>query len=107
MLAEDGGLVRSGRWDDLLAVIEWQGGRPLTSVWRNQGALTVTTVLETFLTDPHAFPQCLLARCLPQREHDRQPCARRCRRTDECNDGVARGVCQGLIVLGPCRDWCA
>jgi hypothetical protein len=48
----------------------------------NKGALTVTTVLETSLADPHAFPQCLLARCLPQREHDRQPCARRCRWTD-------------------------
>jgi hypothetical protein len=44
-------------------------------VWRNKGALTVATVLETFLADPESFPQCLLARCLPQREHDRQPCA--------------------------------
>ena len=63
-------------------VIERHGDQARTFVWRNKGALTVTTVLETFLADPHAFPQCLLARCLPQREHDRQPCARRCRWTD-------------------------
>ena len=79
MLAENGTLARTGRWSELLVVIERHRGRALTFVWRNMGALTVTTVLETFLADPHAFPQCLLARCLPQREHDRQPCARRCR----------------------------
>ena len=72
---------RSGRWSELLAVIERHGDPALTFVWRNKGALTVTTVLETFLADPEAFLQCLLARCLPQREHDRQRSARRCRRT--------------------------
>jgi len=82
ILAEDGALARSGRWGELLAVIERHGDRALTFVWRNKGALTVTTVLEKLLADPHAFQQCLLARCLPQREHDRQPCARRCRWTD-------------------------
>jgi hypothetical protein len=82
MLAEDGTLGRSRRWDELLVVIERHGDRALTFVWRNKRAPTVTTMLETFLADPEAFPQCLLARCLPQREHDRQPCARRCRRID-------------------------
>jgi hypothetical protein len=82
MLAENGGLARSVRWDELLAVIERRGDRPLDFTWRHKGALTVRTVVETFLADPHAFPECLLARCLPQREPDRQPCARRCRRTE-------------------------
>ena len=67
-------------------MIERHGDRALTFVWRNKGALTVTTVLETFLADPEAFLQCLLARCLPQREHDRHACARRCRRTEARND---------------------
>ena len=80
--AEDGTLARTGRRGELLAVIERHGDRALTFVCRNQGALTVMAGLESFLADPEAFPQCLLARCLPQREHDRQPCARRCRWTD-------------------------
>jgi hypothetical protein len=82
MLAENATLARTGRWSELLVVIERHGDRALTFAWRNKGALTVTTVLETFLADGEAFPQCLLARCLPQREYDRQPCARRCRRTE-------------------------
>jgi hypothetical protein len=60
-----------------------------------QGPLTVTVVLETFLANPHAFPQCLLARCLPQLEHDQQPCTRRCRRTDARNAAV--GSCAGYV----------
>jgi hypothetical protein len=82
ILAEDGTLAWTGRWSELLAVIERHGDRALNFVWRNKSALTITTVLETFLADPEAFPQCLLARCLPQREPDRQPCARRCRWTE-------------------------
>ena len=82
ILAENGTLARTDRRGELLVVIERHRGRALTFVWRNMGALTVTTVLETFLADPEAFLQCLLARCLPQRVHDRQPCARRCRRTE-------------------------
>jgi hypothetical protein len=81
ILAEDGTLARSGRWGELLTVIKWHDDRALTFVWRNKGALAFTTVLETFRADPEAFPQYLLARC-PQRERDRQPCARRCRRTE-------------------------
>ena len=46
-------------------VIERHSDRALDFVSRNKGALTVTTVLEMFLADPEAFPQCLLARCLP------------------------------------------
>ena len=85
MLAENGTLARTGRWSELLVVIEHHGNRALTFIWRNKGALTVTTVLETFLADPEAFPQCLLPRCLPQREHDRQPCARRCETMKEAS----------------------
>jgi hypothetical protein len=59
MLAENGTLARTGRWSELLVVIEGHGDRALTFVWRNKGAQTVTTVLEKFLADPHAFPQCL------------------------------------------------
>jgi hypothetical protein len=62
-------------------VIERHGDRALNFVGRKNGALALTTVLGTFLSDAGAFPQCLLARCLPQREHDRQRSARRCRRT--------------------------
>jgi hypothetical protein len=59
MLAENRTLARTGRWSELLVVIERHGGRALTFVWRNKGALTVT-MLETFLADPEAFPQRLL-----------------------------------------------
>ena len=59
-------------------VIGRQGDRAMDFVWRNNDNLTVTTVPETFLADPEAFAQCLLARYLPQRERDRQRCARRC-----------------------------
>ena len=55
MLAEDGTLARTGRWSELLAVIERHGDRALDFVWRNKGALAVATVLGTFLADPEAF----------------------------------------------------
>jgi hypothetical protein len=42
VLAEDGTLVRTGRWSELLLVIEERGDRVLTFVWQNKGALTVT-----------------------------------------------------------------
>jgi hypothetical protein len=48
MLAEDGGLARSGRWDELLAVIERHGDRALDFTWRHKGALAVATVLGRF-----------------------------------------------------------
>jgi hypothetical protein len=83
---EDGTLARTGRCGELLVVIERHGGRALTFVWQNKGALKVTTMPEKFLADPDAFPQCLLARCLPQSEHDRQPCARRCRRPTDARN---------------------
>jgi hypothetical protein len=91
ILAEDGTLAPIGRSSELLVVIERHSDQALTFVWRSKGALTVTTVLGTFLGDAHAFPQCLLAGCLPQRVHDRQPCARRCRRTE------ARKTCVGSL----------
>jgi hypothetical protein len=55
ILAEDGALARSGRWGELLAVIERHGDRALGFIWRNKGALAVATVLGTFLADPEAF----------------------------------------------------
>ena len=55
ILAEDGALARSGRWGELVAVIERHGDRALDFVWRHKGALAVATVLGTFLADPEAF----------------------------------------------------
>ena len=55
ILAEDGALARSGRWDELLAVIERHGDRAMDFVWRHKGALAVAAVLGTFLADPEAF----------------------------------------------------
>jgi hypothetical protein len=55
ILAEDGALARTGRWSELLAVIERHGDRAMDFIWRHKGALAVTTVLGTFLADPAAF----------------------------------------------------
>ena len=55
ILAEDGALARSGRWGELVAVIERHGDRAMDFVWRHKGALAVATVLGTFLADPEAF----------------------------------------------------
>jgi hypothetical protein len=55
ILAEDGTLARSGRWSELVAVIERHGDRAMDFVWRHKGALAVATVLGTFLADPEAF----------------------------------------------------
>ena len=55
MLAEEGALARSGRWGELVAVIERHGDRAMDFVWRHKGALAVATVLGTFLADPEAY----------------------------------------------------
>ena len=55
ILAEDGALARTGRWSELLAVVERHGDRAMDFVWRNKGALAVATALGTFLADPEAF----------------------------------------------------
>ena len=55
ILAEDGTLARSGRWGELVAVIERHGDRAMDFIWRNKGALAVATVLGTFLAEPEAF----------------------------------------------------
>jgi hypothetical protein len=55
ILAEDGALARSGRWGELVAVIEQHGDRAMDFVWRHKGALAVTAGLGTFLADPEAF----------------------------------------------------
>ena len=55
MLAEDGTLARSGRWGELLAVIERHGDRAMDFVWRHKGALAVSTILAKFLAEPEVF----------------------------------------------------
>jgi hypothetical protein len=55
LLAEDGALARSGRWGELVAVIERHGDRAMDFVWRHKGALAVTAVLGAFLAEPEAF----------------------------------------------------
>ena len=49
------GLARSGRWGELLAVIERHGDRAMDFVWRHKGALTISTLLATFLAEPEVF----------------------------------------------------
>jgi hypothetical protein len=49
------GLARSGRWGELLAVIERHGDRAMDFVWRHKGALTISTILATFLAEPEVF----------------------------------------------------
>jgi hypothetical protein len=55
MLAEDGTLTRTGRWSELLAVIERHGDRAMDFVWRHKGALAVPTILAKFLAEPEVF----------------------------------------------------
>ena len=55
ILAEDGTLTRTGRWSELLTVVERHGDRAMDFVWRHKGALAVAAVLGTFLADPEAF----------------------------------------------------
>jgi len=55
MLAEDGALARSGRWGELVAVIERHGDRAMDFIWRHKGALAVSTILATFLAEPEVF----------------------------------------------------
>jgi hypothetical protein len=55
ILAEDGTLARSGRWGELLAVIERHGDRAMDFVWRHKGALAVATILAAFLAEPEVF----------------------------------------------------
>ena len=55
MLAEDGTLARTGRWSELLAVIERHGDRAMDFVWRHKGPLAVSTILAKFLAEPEVF----------------------------------------------------
>ena len=55
MLAEDGALARTGRWSELLAVIERHGDRAMDFVWRHKGALAVSAILAKFLAEPEVF----------------------------------------------------
>jgi hypothetical protein len=54
MLAEDGTLARTGRWSELLAVIERLGDL-MDFIWRHKGPLAVATILATFLAEPEVF----------------------------------------------------
>ncbi len=55
MLIDDGTLMRMGRQEALMNVIERQGDRALDFIWRNKGALAVGTVLAVFVADPEPF----------------------------------------------------
>jgi hypothetical protein len=54
-LVQDGWLSRTGRAAEVLAVIERFGDRALDFIWRHKGALTMASVLATFLHDPESF----------------------------------------------------
>jgi hypothetical protein len=55
MLADDGLLASSGRSGELLQVLRRFGDPAMEFVWKNKGALTVSSVLATFLTNPQAY----------------------------------------------------
>jgi hypothetical protein len=55
MLADDGLLAASGRSGELLRVIRRFGDPAMEFVWKNKGALAVSSVLATFLMNPHAY----------------------------------------------------
>jgi hypothetical protein len=55
IMAADGALARSGRWGELVAVIERHGDRAMDFVWRHKGALAVSTILAKFLAEPEVF----------------------------------------------------
>ncbi len=55
IVAEDGVLTASLRSPDLLSVVRRYGDGAMDFIWKNKGALTVTTVLGTFLADPQSY----------------------------------------------------
>jgi hypothetical protein len=55
MLAKLGVLDATPRSPELLAVIRQYGDEAMAFIWRNKGALTVATLLGTFLADPEAY----------------------------------------------------
>lgn len=55
MLADDGLLAGTQRSGELLPVIRKYGDEAMNFIWKNKGALAVTSVLTTFLADPQAY----------------------------------------------------
>lgn len=55
MVAQEGVLNSTRRSPELLGVIRMYGDEAMDFVWKNKGALTVTAVLASFLSDPQAY----------------------------------------------------
>jgi hypothetical protein len=55
MLSEDGSLDKLGRSGEVLSVVGKWGNDAMNFIWRNKGALTVATLLGTFLKDPEIY----------------------------------------------------
>jgi hypothetical protein len=55
MVAQDGLLTASARSPELLPVIRQYGDEAMDFIWKNKGALVVTSVLATFLADPQVY----------------------------------------------------
>ncbi|MBK9684507.1 MAG: hypothetical protein IPO59_14945 [Betaproteobacteria bacterium] len=55
MVVEEGLLEASSRSPELLGVIRMYGDEAMDFVWKNKGALAVTSVLASFRNDPQAY----------------------------------------------------
>ena len=55
IVAEDGLLTATPRGPELLPVVRHYGDEAMDFIWKNKGALAVTTVLGTFLADPQSY----------------------------------------------------
>jgi hypothetical protein len=55
IVAEDGLLAATSRSSELLPVVRQYGDAAMDFIWRNKGALTVASVLATFLADPRTY----------------------------------------------------
>ena len=53
--AEEGVFSATRRSPELLSVVRRYGDGAMDFIWRNKGALTVATLLGTFLADPQAY----------------------------------------------------
>ena len=55
MLSAEGSLDKLGRSGEILSVVGKWGNDAMDFIWRNKGALTVATLLGTFLKDPEIY----------------------------------------------------
>lgn len=55
MVSDQGLLAATPRSRELLPVIRQYGDSAMDFIWKNKGALTVATILATFLADPQAY----------------------------------------------------